>query len=120
MECYRSLYPSKTSSGTHIVPAQQVNSGNSGNSGNEETITGQQPASNSIIYIVVPQVHTNGYVETITSEDAGQRSDADIIPPLQETNDNPETVTQENDQSGLLYSLQDTVGAATAILTERD
>ena len=117
MECYRSLYPSKTSSGTHIVPAQQVNSGN------EETITqedGQQPASNSIIYIVVPQVHTSGYVETITSEDAGQRSDADIIPPLQETNDNPETVTHENDQSGLLYSLQDTVGAATAILTERD
>ena len=114
MECYRSFYQSKTTSSTHSVPPQQVNSGN------EETITheaGQQPAPHNIIYIVFPQVDNSSNVETVTPEDAGQRSDADIVPPLQETNDNPEILTQEDGQSELL---QGAVGAATTILTERD
>lgn len=117
MECYRSFYPSKTTSSTHTVPPQPVNSGN------EETITQeacQQPASHNIIYIVFPQVDNSSNVETVTPEDAGQRSDADIVPPRQETNDNPEILTQEDGQSELLYSLQGAVGAATTILTERD
>ena len=117
MECYRSFYSSKTSSGTRIVPPQQVNSGN------EETITqeaGQQPAPHNIIYIVFPQVNNSSNVQTVTPEDAGQRSDADIVPPRQETNDNPEILTQEDGQSEVLYALQGAVGATTSILTERD
>ena len=117
MECYRSFYPSKTTSSTHSVPPQQVNSGN------EETITqeaGQQPASHNIIYIVFPQVNNSSNVETVTPEDVGQRSDADIVPPRQETNDNPEILTQEDGQSEVLYALQGAVGATTSILTERD
>ena len=46
MECYRSFYSSKTSSGTCIVPAQQVNSGD------EETTTqedGQEPGAHKMI-----------------------------------------------------------------------
>lgn len=46
MECYRSFYSSKTSSGTHSAPAQQVNSGD------EETTTqedGQEPGAHEMI-----------------------------------------------------------------------
>ena len=46
MECYRSFYSSKTSSGARIVPAQQVNSGD------EETTTqedGQEPGTHKMI-----------------------------------------------------------------------
>ena len=46
MECYRSFYSSKTSSGARIVPAQQVNSGD------EETTTqedGQEPGAHKMI-----------------------------------------------------------------------
>ena len=60
MECYRSFYSSKTSSGTHIVPAQQVNGGD------EETITQedeQQPGAHKMIYIVLPQQDSSSYVE---------------------------------------------------------
>ncbi|CAH3030077.1 unnamed protein product [Porites evermanni] len=117
MECYRSFYPSKTTSSTHSVPPQQVNSRN------EETITqeaGQQPAPHNIIYIVFPQVNNSSNVQTVTPEDAGQRSDADIVPPLQETNDKPEILTQEDGQSEVLYALQGAVGATTSILTEKD
>ena len=69
MECYRSFYSSKTSSGTHIVPAQQVNNGD------EETITqedGQQPGAHKMIYIVLPQPDNSSNVETVTPKDAGQ------------------------------------------------
>ena len=49
MECYRSFYSSKTSSGTRIVPAQQVNSGD------EETTTQedrQEPGAHKMIFIL--------------------------------------------------------------------
>lgn len=60
MECYRSFCSSKTSSGTHIVPAQQVNSGD------EETTTQedeQQPGAHKMIYIVLPKQGSSSNVE---------------------------------------------------------